>query len=402
VTTGKPLVLFLCYEQVQGLHYHFADWLAALSEEKDPGFEIVGLTIPREQESGLLDSIRARGVTNLMVVKSLAEPAVRELLARAAIVHCQGFRQLAEVHRLRAEMGAQLQCLISLHFFRNGTSWRIPFANYASARLLQEACDVVHFLSPRSRAEFEDCNLFVNPALPCFVFPLGCRATEFAINSQPAGLQRWEHLPTLLSGRLNLVYLANFTPNKQQRWLIQALSRTLQKHNAVLWLFGDGAERGSIRRYVDQHSLSDYVMLPGHIHRALIPWILTKMDIAVCCSRSENSPFAIMEPLFAGIPVVTLNVGTAAELVSDFSSGFLLGNRRSHAEFARKVDLLLSDTDLRRQMSVEAKRFVAANYTWSTCARKTLAMYRAMLQPPANESREQWEFAILGRAEKDV
>jgi len=395
-------VLFLCYEQAQGLHYHFADWLAALLEEEQPGFEIVGLTTPREQESGLLDSIRARGVTNLLVVKSLAEPAVRELLARAAIVHCQGFRQLAEVHRLRAEMGAQFQCLISLHFFRNGTPWRIPFANYASARLLQEACDVVHFLSPRSRTEFEECNLLLNPALPCFVFPLGCRAIEFEIERQPAELQRWEYLPTLLSGRLNLVYLANFTPNKQQGWLIQTLSRILQKHHGVLWLLGDGPERASIQRYVHQHALSDYVMLPGHIHRAFIPWILTKMDVAVCCSRSENSPFAIMEPLFAGIPVVSLNVGTAAQLVSDFSSGFLLGNRRSHAEFARKVELLLSDTDLRRQMSVEAKRFVAANYTWSKCARKTLAMYRAILPSLANESREQWEFAIPGRAVKDV
>ena len=83
---------------------------------------------------------------------------------------------------------------------------------------------------------------------------------------------------------------------------------------------------------------------------------------------SENSPHAIMEPLFAGVPVVTFDVGTASQLVSDFSRGFVLGKPRVQEEFAHKVDIILSDPQLQRRMAEEAKRFVAQFYTWRVCA----------------------------------
>jgi spore coat protein SA len=104
------------------------------------------------------------------------------------------------------------------------------------------------------------------------------------------------------------------------------------------------------------------------------------MQVSVCSSLSENSPHAIMEPLFAGVPVVTFDVGTASQLVSDFSRGFVLGKPRVPEEFARKVDIILGDPQFQRRMAEEAKRFVSQFFTWRECAQKSLAMYRTMLQ----------------------
>jgi glycosyltransferase involved in cell wall biosynthesis len=345
----------------------------------DGELEIVGLSTLREEEPGLFDRLRASGV-RVCAVESLSDIAGRQELSQAAVVHCHGFRQLIDLDRLRRDMGAAYRCVISLHWFRNGTRWTVPFTNFVSGAVLNRAAHTLHFLSTRSRAEFARRNVMLKPAIPYYVFPLGCRAEEFCRSAQIDEMGSWDYLETLTSGRPNVVYLAAFTRGKQHRWLIDALGAVLVRQNAVLWLFGDGPERSTIQRYVEKRSLGEHIVLPGHVPRRHVPGLLSYMQVAVCPSLSENSPHAIMEPLFAGVPVVTFDVGTASQLVTDFRRGFVLGNPRCQQEFGRKVELILVDHELQGRMSGEASCFAKQFYTWSTCASNTLAMYRAMLR----------------------
>ena len=356
------------------------DWLIALADQASDEFKIVGLSVPEEQEHGLFDRLRAHGVANLQVVQSLTDPVAIKLLSQAAVVHCHGFHQLAELHQLRRRIGASFRCVISIHYFRNGTIWKVPFSNFISGTLLNKAAHMLHYLSMRSQTEFTDTNFFLKRTLPYYIFPLGCDEEKFPIDGRVEQPQEWEHLATLSEGRPNIVYLANFFKNKQHRWLIDAIEKSLLRNNAVLWLLGEGPEREAIQELIRLRALSKHVICPGRVQRLYIPWFLSYMQVAVCSSLSENSPHAIMEPLFAGVPVVTFDVGTASELVSDFSRGFVLGKPRVQGEFARKVDIILENSQLRRHMAKEAKHFVAQFYTWRDCARKSMAMYRTMLQ----------------------
>jgi glycosyltransferase involved in cell wall biosynthesis len=378
----SPLVVFLCYTQGQGLRYHLADWLSALTDKACGEFEIVGLSEPREEEEGLFQRLRTRGTASLhlQLVKSLSDPASVDTLSRATIVHCHGFRQLAELHRLRQIINASYRCVLSIHYFRNGTLWRVPFTNYISGTLLNKAADMVHFLSTRSKSEFTGANFLFKRTLPYHIFPLGCDETEFTKDNSSDQPKGWEFHKQLTEGRPNIVYLANFSRNKQHLWLIDAISAVLLARNARLWLLGDGPELPGVREYVKKRSLSDHVILPGFVQRRFIPWILSCMHVAVCASLSENSPHSIMEPMFSGVPVVTFNVGTASQLISDFSRGFVLEKPRVKEEFSRKVDLILCDPNLQKRMAQESKKFVMQYYTWRVCAENSLAMYRALLQ----------------------
>ncbi len=380
MTSSPPLVIFLCYARGQGLLHHLADWLTALTDLAGTDFEIIGLSEPEEQDKGLYDSLRRRGVTNLQIVQSLSDPISLELLSRATLVHCHGFQQLADLSQLRRKIRASFRCVISIHYFRNGTVWKLPFTNYISGTLLNKTAPMIHFLSMRSHSEFNNRNFLLRRALPYYIFPLGCDETEFAEIDYSDQPPEWQYLSTLAADKPNIVYLAAFTRNKQHRWLVDALAPILIRRNALLWLMGDGPELLRIREYIHKQQLSDHVICPGCIERRYIPWLLSYMQVAVCTSLSENSPHAIMEPLFAGVPVVTFDVGTASQLVSDFSTGFLLGKPRSKEEFARKIDIILCDSLLQRHMAEDAKHFVTQYYSWHVCAGKTLAMYRSTLQ----------------------
>ncbi len=380
MTSSSPVIIFLCHARGQGLLHNLADWLTALASEANDEFKIVGLSEPKEQEPGLLDRLRARGVTNLHVVQSLSDPVTIDILSQAAVVHCHGFQQLAELHQVRRRTGASFRCVLSIHYFRNGTVWKVPFANYISWILLNKAVHMVHFLSMRSHTEFNSANVLLRRTLPYYIFPLGCDESEFSRDGHSDQPQPWQYLATLTAGRPNIVYLASFTRNKQHRWLVDAMATLLLRRNAVLWLLGDGPELPRLRKHVQKQSLSNHVIFPGRVQRRYIPWLLSCMQVSVCSSLSENSPHAIMEPLFAGVPVVTFDVGTAIQLVSDFSRGFVLGKPRVPEEFARKVDIILGDPQFQRRMAEEAKRFVSQFFTWRECAQKSLAMYRTMLQ----------------------
>ena len=380
MTSSPPLIIFLCHVRGVGLTRHLADWLSALVDQAGDEFKIVGLSGPDEQEDGLFERLRARGVTDLQVIQSLSDPVTIDLLTQAAVVHCHGFQQLAELRQLRRRTGASFRCVLSIHYFRNGTVWRVPFANYTSGALLNKAAQAVHFLSARSHAEFNSGNVLLRRTLPYYIFPLGCAEAEFSRDGHLDQPKAWQYLSTLTAGRPNIVYLANFTRNKQHRWLVDAIEALLLRRNAVLWFLGDGPELPRIREYVQERSLGNHVILPGRVQRRYIPWLLSCMQVAVCTSLSENSPHAIMEPLFAGVPVVTFDVGTASQLVSDFSRGFVLGEPRVKEEFSRKVDIILGDPQLQRRMAEGAKCFVTQFYTWRVCAANSLAMYRTMLQ----------------------
>jgi glycosyltransferase involved in cell wall biosynthesis len=376
----SPRIVFLGYDRSHGLLYHLADWLAALASEAGDEFEIVGLSEPGEQEPGLLTRLRSCRGLHLQIVESLSDPSAADTLSRAALVHCHGFRQLAQLNRLRRTLQASYRCVLSVHNFRNGTPLRVPFTNYVSAAILNKGVQMIHFLSMRSYAEFTHANFMLKRALPYHIFPLGCNATEFSASSQQVPPPEWEHMAALTAGRANIVYLANFSRGKKHRWLLDALAASLSRRNAILWLLGDGPERQGILRQVKKRGLSNCVICPGRVQRRYVPWILSRMQVAVCPSLSENSPHSIMEPLFAGVPVVTFDVGTASQLVSDFSRGFVLGKPRVQKEFARKVDVILGDPCLQRRMAEEAKRLATQFYTWRTCAANSLAMYRSMLQ----------------------
>lgn len=86
-------------------------------------------------------------------------------------------------------------------------------------------------------------------------------------------------------------------------------------------------------------------------------------DIFVFPPREpEGHPWAIVEAMAAGLPVISTDKGAIIESVINGSNGFIVQPANS-AEIAQKLQLLIEDAELRRKMGKESRKMYLSNFT---------------------------------------
>ncbi len=127
-----------------------------------------------------------------------------------------------------------------------------------------------------------------------------------------------------------LVYAAEFSKRKNQKMLIQAMTKLPQ--NIKLFLAGKGdllQECEELARALKLNSMpseqsiakGDRVLFLGHVRDLEYYYYLS--DICVSASRSEGLPFNIMEAMAMGLPVVATDVKGHQDLVKQGINGYL-------------------------------------------------------------------------------
>lgn len=102
---------------------------------------------------------------------------------------------------------------------------------------------------------------------------------------------------------------------------------------------------------------------------------LEKAELFILHSAEESQGIVFCEAMAAGKPIVATNIGGIPFVVKDKVNGFLSGFGDT-TSFARHIESLLSDPNLRKQMS-EASRKLSQSYNWDHIASEiTSSLYR--------------------------
>jgi len=80
-------------------------------------------------------------------------------------------------------------------------------------------------------------------------------------------------------------------------------------------------------------------------------------DVFVLPTRSDTSPFAIIEAMATGVPVVATRVGGIPDIVREGESGFMVPPEDSGL-LADRIEVLLQNSGRRRQMGAEGRALV--------------------------------------------
>ncbi|MBN2500162.1 MAG: glycosyltransferase family 4 protein [Anaerolineales bacterium] len=156
---------------------------------------------------------------------------------------------------------------------------------------------------------------------------------------------------------LRIVYIGQLAKHKGVHLLVEAFTQLdLSEQKAHLKIYGG---LNTFPKYVaklkQMANGNPAIEFAGRFDNPLVSQILAEADVVVVPSIwYENSPMAIMEPLTAGVPVVTANLGAMPEMVKHDVNGLLFEGRNA-ADLSVQLQRLLDEPDLLAHLSANAK-----------------------------------------------
>ena len=150
--------------------------------------------------------------------------------------------------------------------------------------------------------------------------------------------------------------------------LIEAFNifRSRYRGRSRLLVVGDGEERITLERQVEDLGIRSDVEFMGHVPHQKVAEELQKMSVAVFPSRREGFGVAALEAQACGVPVIVTNTGGLPEVVRDGESGFVVPEGDVVA-IADRVLQYAFDRTMLLQMGAKARDFVSSEFSWSRC-----------------------------------
>ena len=152
--------------------------------------------------------------------------------------------------------------------------------------------------------------------------------------------------------------------------------------NLALMLVGDGPQRPTLQKMIDDYNLQDSIFITG-FKEDVRPY-LAAFDIYVCSSHSEGVPMAMLEAMSMALPVVSTRVGGIESLIEEDSTGALIpaGNMDALIE---AIKSFLSDRDKMQVYGNNARQSIIQKFSVQRMVQSVEQMYDDMIEKKSNE-----------------
>lgn len=222
-----------------------------------------------------------------------------------------------------------------------------------------------------------DARIAVSPAAAEFVghyfgghyeiIPNGIELSRYGAGVEPLPHYRDGHPTILFVGRFN-------EPRKGFRYLLRAFALVRDQFpEARLLVVG----RGDIRRYrdfLDRHGLGG-VEFVGYVEADELPRYYVSCDLFCAPStKGESFGLILLEAMASGRAVVASRIPGYAGVIEHGRDGWLVAPQDT-VGLALALVRLLADRELRGRIAV-AGHDKARQFSWSTVARRVLAVYQ--------------------------
>lgn len=139
--------------------------------------------------------------------------------------------------------------------------------------------------------------------------------------------------------------------------------------NVSLLVIGKGEEGPKLQKQANDLGVSDRVKFLGYVDYEDIPKYLSVCDIFIRPSRSEGFGNSFIEAMAFGLPVIATPVGGIPDFLNDRQTGVFCSPDNPQS-IVKAVNEIISDTELRNRIVLNAKDMVIAKYGWDHVAQK--------------------------------
>jgi glycosyltransferase involved in cell wall biosynthesis len=174
---------------------------------------------------------------------------------------------------------------------------------------------------------------------------------------------------------LRLVYIGRIA---REKGLYETLQGIRLAHelgvDARIVIAGSGAEEPRLRRYAQALGIAQRVCFVGPVFGADKVKLLSGADAMVLASYSEGLPYALLESMAAGVPLIATPVGAIPDVMTDGIHGFLVPPRDGKA-IAESLAILAGDRERLSWMSRACRRRVRAAFSIDRVAQEFGVQY---------------------------
>jgi glycosyltransferase involved in cell wall biosynthesis len=338
-------------------------------------------------EGSMIDLVTAQGAAPI-VISEIADSASltwRDTVALWKIVRViRRYRpQIIETHTAKAGLLGRLAGLLTrtpvrIHTFHGHVlhGYYSPATN-AMLRWLERALarTTTRIIAVSDRVRTELVEYGVAPAGKIAVVPLGLDLSPFLDADRLRGQFRAElgfPADDLLVGIVGRIFAV-----KNHALFVDAAVRVLRDvPNVRFVIVGDGMLRADIEAQIARAGVGGRVIITGW--RRDLPAVYASLDLLAVTSNNEGTPFAAIEAMAAGVPVVATNVGGMPDLVRHDVTGVLVPPRDAEA-MSRALTGLLLDAGRRRQLGAAARASALERFEVGRMVRDTHDVYEACL-----------------------
>ena len=160
-----------------------------------------------------------------------------------------------------------------------------------------------------------------------------------------------DEIPSSLSNlkEKRLIAVGRLCKEKGYRDLIEMFKQVHKDYpDWHLDIIGDGKEKLSLQKLIDNYKLNEYIRLHGFQGKEYINNLLMNSSIYCMTSYTESFGIVLIEAMSHGIPCVAFSSAEGAtELINNNINGYLIDNRNKK-EYINKLKELMNNTNLRR------------------------------------------------------
>jgi glycosyltransferase involved in cell wall biosynthesis len=326
-------------------------------------------TAPAEESLGRHGRVLRLGLP-LPVCRQFYGPAAWRLLPRlthdADLVHAHLGEDIAIIPlALRAAAYARAPLVVTVHCSLRHTL-RVSGPRSVLLRTLGGALEGYGLGRAAAVITLTERLRRVLPHENVHVIPSGIGA-EFV--AEPSG-------PGLLTGvpRPRIGYVGRLHDQKGVDTLLRGFALLTAGYLVIV---GDGPERTRLERLAVRLGIADRTRFFGFVPHERIPAVLRDIDVLVLPSRYEELGSALLEAMYARVPIVASDVGGIPELIEHRRSGLLVPPA-APALLAAAVRELITAPGFAAGLAARAHERVR-DQTWDRLADRVLEVYHSVL-----------------------
>ncbi|MDX1813197.1 MAG: glycosyltransferase family 4 protein [Candidatus Bathyarchaeia archaeon] len=163
--------------------------------------------------------------------------------------------------------------------------------------------------------------------------------------------------------------------------LIESMPLVAKKFKNVKFIIAGKGLSNEMRKlvsYAKKLGVKDNIVFTGYFPDKKLPRLYQAADIFAFSTFYENLPFAVLEALSTGLPVVTTNVGGIPEMIKSGRNGFLVKPSNAR-ELADKVLYYLDHPSAASETAFLARKTILERFDWQLIVKKVLKVYNEVL-----------------------